>query len=149
MQTRSILLPSLLVSVPLLLPGCASISGSFKSASDSVAGSLEAIASPFESSSRSSGSGGGTQASSNYRRDVENYTLAYLDAPDQGEYLRGLASIAGLHGITHWEADPGTLDAIRELDESGRLDEGDRQRLRRELSPLGEAAVASTLGEDG
>jgi len=123
----------------LVLPSCASSVGSSKSLGDSLAGSVEAILSPFESSSRSSGSGA-EETAKNYRLDVEAYTVAYLDRNERSpSFLRGLGLVAQAHGITDWESAPETFDALAGVVHNDGLTQAQLQQLERELAPLGES----------
>jgi hypothetical protein len=73
--------------------GCGSIRGSIDSVSDSSAGVIESLKSPFVASSKSSGIGGTTEGSANYQRDVHSYALARLVRDDEpGEFLRGMSA---------------------------------------------------------
>lgn len=89
--------------------GCAS-SASSDSSSESSGSISDSVSSPFESSSDSSG---GDHAQ--YRSDVEDYTLAALEAAapfDSAGFARGLARIAESHGVSDWAALDGTYRAV-------------------------------------
>ncbi len=91
--------------------GC-SISTSFDSSSESSGSISDSISSPFQSSSDSSGGGG-----AHYKGDVEEYTVAALEAAGSRslgseQFARGLARIAADHGISDWEAVDGTYQAV-------------------------------------
>ena len=98
-------------AVALLLlasSGC----GVFKSSTSQ--GSSESISnsvsSPFKWSSKSSGSTGGDSASS---IDVREATELWAREGDDVDVLRrDVGRIAESHGVTDWEADPGTFDAM-------------------------------------
>ena len=48
-----------------------------------------------------------------YRDDVRVATRSWLESGDGSDaFLRELGRIAELHGISHWEAEPGSLIAI-------------------------------------
>jgi hypothetical protein len=49
-----------------------------------------------------------------YQRDVEQYTAAFLQAGGQGDasFLAGLGDVARNHGVSDWEADASTWEAI-------------------------------------
>lgn len=85
------------------LSGCAS----------SVAGSIsDSISSPFESSSDSSDSSSDEREEA-YRNDIRDYTYAYVRSNGDAAGLRdGVASIAGRHGVTNWEAETGSYVGI-------------------------------------
>lgn len=126
---------SISAAAAVLLFGCASIDSS-ESSSDSVAGLVESLASPFESSSASSESGGG-EAQTAYLQDVQAYTLAYLvESAEDGEFARGLSQVADGHGINDWEADAETFVAIRTAAGDPRVTGSARARLERELRVL-------------
>jgi hypothetical protein len=119
-----------------LLSSCASV----KSSSDSLAGSMEVILSPFQSSSDSSG-GGSEQSSRHYQQDVEAYTLIYLGREDdQPSYFQGLTMVAEAHGITDWEAAPETFDALARMVEGDELNGAQVKELELELASLDSAA---------
>jgi len=79
-----------------LLPGCGWIASSSK-----------LVSSPFVSSSKSS------SPETAYREDVSDYTAAHLQSagtPD--ELRRQIGALAGEHGITDWEHNESTFEAI-------------------------------------
>jgi len=128
--------------------GCASIRGSSESVVDSSAGVIESLKSPFVASSKSSGSGGGTQGAANYQRDVHSYALACLARDDEpGEFLRGMSRVAELHGVSDWEDSPDTFAALQALVAADELDAAGLARLRDGLAPLGPDKVALAFGE--
>lgn len=88
-----------LLSVTLtLLPGCSLFSDSSKSVSSS-----------FASSSKSS------SPEAAYREDVSDYTAAHLQSGGQPDELRRqIGSMAAKHGITDWERNEATFQAIGE-----------------------------------
>jgi hypothetical protein len=96
---------SAFLAIALLGFGC-----SLSQSSDSLSNS---ISSPFESSS--SFSDGEKSA---YRRDVEAYTLAFVESStdigemELAEFQRGIGHLAVESGITHWEADALTCASI-------------------------------------
>ncbi|QDU68171.1 hypothetical protein [Engelhardtia mirabilis] len=120
-----------------LAAGCASIEGSSESAADSSAGLVEALVSPFESSSTSSGSGG-TAAGVSYQQDVQAFVCSYLSAPSEpGDFARGLTQVAQAHGVSDWESQPGTFEVIEASVSDPALDSESRARLELELEALG------------
>jgi len=132
----------------LLLTRCALISGSLNSLSDSSAGAIEAVTSPLESSFTSSGgrAGGGVS----YRRDVEAYTVAFLeDTSLDGTFLRGLGQVAEVHGITDWEAVPETVEGISLAVQAVESPGVGVARLQRELAPLDPAFRTRAFGPTG
>jgi hypothetical protein len=80
-----------------------------------VSGTGTSISGSFRGLSRSSGSGGGEAARQAYRRDVRAFA-AHFAATGGGsdEFLRGIGSVAGEHGVTHWEGQADTHRAIGE-----------------------------------
>jgi hypothetical protein len=95
---------SLVVAVSLALAsalGC-SFSHSSESFSDSSKGS---------SDSSKSSSGDDEKA---FRDDVETYTVAYVGAGGRGDesFFGGLGDLARKHGVSDWESEPTTWEAI-------------------------------------
>ncbi len=82
----------------LLLTGCSF----FESSSDIVS-------SPFTSSSASFAG-----KETKYQEEVSSYTYAYVSSStaDYAGFRKGLAELAGKYGITNWEAQPITYNAI-------------------------------------
>ncbi len=80
---------------------------SFSASSES---SSKIISSPFTSSSASSSSSKDKQ----YQQDVTDYTSAYVrsSTADYSRFQHGLGEIAAKHGITNWEVQPSTYEAI-------------------------------------
>jgi hypothetical protein len=67
-----------------------------------------------ESSSKFSSSSSPSDKESAYQRDIRDYTTAYAaQGGDVDRFRHGVGAIAGDHGVTDWEADAGTLVAIR------------------------------------
>ncbi|MGR9106370.1 MAG: putative lipoprotein [Gammaproteobacteria bacterium] len=96
MSTRSIRF--IIIVIVLALSGC-SISES----------SSKIVSSPFESSSRSF-----SGKEEDYRDEVKGYTYAYIrsSTADYDGFRKGLAEIAEKYGITNWEVQPLTYNAI-------------------------------------
>jgi hypothetical protein len=104
-----------MVLASVALAGCQVISASITSPSDWVSGTGTSISGSFKGLSRSSGSGGGGESSSAYRRDLRAYAAEFADVGGSSEdFLRGIGRVAESHGVTHWEASPDTLLAIGE-----------------------------------
>ena len=134
-------------------PGCGSISDSVDSISDSVNNAFESVSNSFAASSNSSSPGGAEQALLNYERDVTGYAVAWLERdpagdPEGGELLRGVGFIAGLHGISDWEAAPATRSALLAASKDPQLDETDRARLQSELDRIEARDSAAATGSD-
>lgn len=100
--------------------GC-SISNSSQSISDSISSPSESISNSSESSSDSSNGGGGDDApapepaaeTASYQRDVSELTRTYLETGgDVDAYRAAVAGLAEDRGITDWEADAATTNAI-------------------------------------
>jgi hypothetical protein len=112
------------------------ISASITSPSDWVSGSVESISGSLKALSRSSGSGGSDGvAMQEYRRDLRAYATAFVrTGGSSDEFLRGVGQVAERHGITDWEAEPGTLVAIGEGLRQGQVGEPQLEILRRDLA---------------
>jgi hypothetical protein len=97
-----------LVATATLLQGCMisrSISESVTAVSGSVSDSLK--------SSSDTITGGDARAEQEYRDDVRVATRTLVDTgASDDQFLRELGRIAELHGISHWEAEPGSLIAL-------------------------------------
>jgi hypothetical protein len=98
--------------VPLL--ACQVIGASITSPSDWVSGTGTSISGSFKGLGRSSGSEGESESSKTaYRRDVRAFAAQFSQAGGSSDdFLRGIASVAEGHGISHWEGRPDTLLAI-------------------------------------
>jgi len=93
------------VTVLVSLYGC----GIFKSSTSeaSVEGSSDSSSDWSKSSSRSS------DDRTAYQEDIRDYTSAYAaQGGDPDHFQRNIRGIAEHHGVTNWEADPPTLEAI-------------------------------------
>jgi hypothetical protein len=87
---------TLLLLALALLPGCSLLTSSSKSSS-----------SPFASSSKSS------SPERAYREDVSDYTAAHLQSAGKPDELRRqIASLAAKRGITDWEHNEATFQAV-------------------------------------
>jgi hypothetical protein len=144
MMQRRLRLAFCLMLAPLT--GCQLIEASFVSISDSVAGSAAAISGSIESISRSSGSPPAATASAAYQRDVRAWTREFEGAPgSQEDFLRGIGRVAERHGLTDWEAEPGTLVAIGQgLKDAGWSEERMRD-LRERLAAVPPPAVEAVF----
>jgi hypothetical protein len=91
-----------LLLAPLL---ACSFSYSSKSISDSVKGSSDSSGSSSASSATNE---------SRYKKDVEEYTTAFVTSGggEPGSFLSGIGDLARKRGITDWEANAATWDAI-------------------------------------
>lgn len=92
--------------------GC-SISYSFEKSSDSSAHSSDSSG----HSSNSSGSSSGEEKkpdSARFEKDVEQYTVAFLEAGGREDesFFSGLGELARQHGVSDWESEPATWEAI-------------------------------------
>jgi hypothetical protein len=67
-----------------------------------------------KSSSDSSGSSSGGSDSARFQKDVEQYTEAFVQAGGQRDdsFFTGLGDLARKRGISDWESEPGTWEAI-------------------------------------
>jgi hypothetical protein len=117
---RSLLLAALLAS----LSGCQVIWASITSPSDWASGISTSLSGSIDGSLVSSGSKSPGDSSSAYREDVR--VLAATRAAEGAldvAFLREVSGVALRHGISDWQAEPATFDAIGEgLREAG-LDE--------------------------
>ena len=86
---------------------CVSSGCSFSTSSES---SSKLVSSPFQSISASSSG----DRSAQYSDDVRDYTSAYVrsSTSDYTGFRSGLADIAKRHGVTNWEVQPATYEAI-------------------------------------
>jgi len=115
------------------LAGC-SISNSSETLSDS-------ISSPFKWSSGSSDSGGGDSA---YRRDVSDYTVAFVrDGGDLDAFRTGVGRLAEQRGITDWEADVFTCASIGAGLQQAHLDRAEALRFGHQLFADGSESLAA------
>jgi len=136
-----------LLAFALVGTGCSSVSASLNSVSEASNGVVESLKGSVNSSSKSSGGGGG-QAALNYQRDVHSFALACLGRDEEpGEFVRGMSRVAELHGVSDWEESPDTYTAIHALVAADELDAAGLARLRAGLAPLGPDKVARALGE--
>lgn len=125
-----------IASVALL--GCASVSGSSDSISDSVRGSSNSISGSLESMSDSSSSDEHAAESEkeSYREDVRLATRSFVTSGESDlAFLRELGQIAERHGINDWESRPETLIGIGSGARQAGLAAGDLDAL---LSRLGQ-----------
>jgi len=92
--------------------GCQLISASLTSASDSISGTGHAIGGSSDAVSWSSErEPDGDQAS--YQRDMRQYVASFVRSGGQTvDFAPGAARIASSYGISNWEADSKTPDAI-------------------------------------
>jgi hypothetical protein len=93
-----------LLPVALLLASTAGCSFSYSSASSSKSS---------RSSSVSSSSSSPGHAQRSYENDVRDYTAAYIQSGGKIDaFRRKLAELAERHGLSDWEANLGTYEAI-------------------------------------
>jgi len=105
----------------------------------SLACSFSYSSESFSDSSKSSSSSSDSSGSDNarFRDDVTQYTEAYVEAGGRQEesFLAGLGDLARKRGISDWESEPSTWEAIgRGL---GRTDVTDAQRTAYEAAWAG------------
>jgi hypothetical protein len=112
--SRALLLATL--AVTSLSFGCQLISASVTSPSDSISGTGHAIGGSSESISDAiSVSSGGEPASekATYESDLREYTASFVRAGSEpSTFSSGATRIAASHGITNWETNDDTADAI-------------------------------------
>lgn len=118
----------------LLLAAALALSGplacSFSYSSESISDSSKSIS---NSSTSSSG-----EETARFLRDVEQYTVAFLRAGGRGDegFLTGLGDLARRRGVSNWEAEIATWEAIgRGL---GRAQLGEAERVAYERAWAGE-----------
>ncbi len=97
--------------------GCQLISASVKSISDTGAGIGKSVSASSEGILHSSGLGGGGGTSlaeeDGYRQDVRLATRAFAVSGEGDQaFVRELGRVAAAHGVSHWEALPGSWVAI-------------------------------------
>lgn len=66
------------------------------------------------SSARSSGSSSGDSGSARFHRDVEHFTALYVEerGRDESSFLAGIGDLARERGISDWEGEAATWEAI-------------------------------------
>jgi hypothetical protein len=75
--------------------------------------SSKSISDSSESSSESSSSSSPASSESNYRKDVESYTQAFvISGGSESAFFPGISDLAKKRGITDWEANEGTWRGI-------------------------------------
>jgi hypothetical protein len=96
----------------MLLTGCQVISASITSPSDSISGTGHAIGGSSESISESSGSKPVADKAT-FARDMRSFTASFVKSgAEVGTFGPGATRIAATHGITNWESNSDTADAI-------------------------------------
>ncbi len=106
---RALLLASL---AAIALTGCQVISASITSPSDSISGTGHAIGGSSDAISVSSGSQAASDKAT-YERDLRSYTSTFVKSGAEASMFGpGATRIAATHGITNWESNADTADAI-------------------------------------
>lgn len=122
-----------LVAAAVLLQGC-TIS---RSISKAVTTASESIVDSAKSSSKKL-SGDDARLEQEYRDDLRVAARTLVNAgASNDQFLRELGRIAELHGISHWEGEPGSLIALG----AGACEAG--------VSELWLDSLLSRLGQDG
>jgi hypothetical protein len=101
--------------VLLVLLFVAALGCSFSHSSDSSSDSSEHSSDSSTSSSDSSApDNDGKNDNARFQHDVEQYTVAYVQAGGRGDdgFFSGLGDVARSHGVSDWEAEPSTWEAI-------------------------------------
>jgi hypothetical protein len=94
--------------------GCQVISAIITSPSDSISGTGHAISGSSDAISVSSGSEPAADKAT-YENDLREYTASFIKAgSDPATFTPGATRIATTHGITNWESNGDTADAIGE-----------------------------------
>jgi hypothetical protein len=110
--SRALLLVTLAVTSASF--GCQVISAIITSPSDSISGTGHAISGSSDAISVSSGSEPAADRAS-YENDLREYTESFVKAGSEpSTFQSGATRIAASHGITNWEANGDTADAIGE-----------------------------------
>ncbi len=106
-----------------VLVGCAS-STSSQSSSDSSGSVSDSVSSVSYSLESISGSSSASSREGAYRGDVEDFTGEWLrSGGDAASFYQGVAPIAEDHGITNWQAEEITYEAVgRALRDAGVTD---------------------------
>ncbi len=131
------------VAAAMLLQGC-TLSRSISKAARTASGSI--VDSAKSSSKKLSGDN--ARLEQEYRDDLRVATRTLVDAgASDDQVLRELGRIAELHGISHWEGEPGSLIALG----AGACEAGmSEPRLDSLLARLGqEDARARSLAHEG
>ena len=107
--------PALLIATLVLTStsfGCQVISAIITSPSDSISGTGHAIGGSSEALSVSSGSEAASDKQT-YEKDLRSYTSTFVKSgAEASTYQPGATRIAQSHGITNWESNGDTADAI-------------------------------------
>jgi len=107
---RALLLGTL--AATLLTFGCQLISASITSPSDSISGTGHAIGGSSDAISVSSG-GKPDADKVTYERDMRAYTSTFVKSgAESSTFAPGATRIAASHGISNWETNAETADAI-------------------------------------
>lgn len=123
MTNRALLGPSVATAVALVCTialGCSisyssnSISDSARNSSESSGHSSDSSVASSESSSPARDKEKSKEEISRFDQDVEQYTLTFLGAggSDEASFLSGLGDLARKHGVSDWESEPSTWEAI-------------------------------------
>ncbi|MEX2205704.1 MAG: putative lipoprotein [Myxococcota bacterium] len=111
-SSRTLLLATL--AATFVTYGCQLISASITSPSDSISGTGHAISGSSDAISVSSGSEAASDKVT-YERDMRAYTSTFVKSgAEPSTFAPGATRIAATHGISNWEPDSKTADAIGE-----------------------------------
>ena len=93
--------------------GCGLLSRSSESVSDSIEHSSDSVAASSRSSSPDHDHDHDADQT-RYQHDVEQYTVAFLEAGGRTDasFFSGLGDVARRHGVSDWENEPSTWEAI-------------------------------------
>lgn len=112
MHTSRTFVLATLAAATFVTHGCQLISASITSPSDSISGTGHAIGGSSESISASSGSEAASEKAT-YERDMRAYTSTFVKSgAELSTFATGATRIAASHGISNWETDAKTPDAI-------------------------------------
>ena len=108
--SRALLLGTL--AATFVTYGCQLISASVTSPSDSISGTGHAIGGSSDAISVSSGSEAASDKVT-YERDLRSYTSTFVKSgAEVSTFAPGATRIAATHGVSNWETNPDTADAI-------------------------------------
>ncbi len=100
------------LAATFLTYGCQLISASITSPSDSISGTGHAIGGSSEAISVSSG-GKPDSDTATYEGDMRAYTSTFVKSgAEASTFSAGATRIAATHGVSNWEANSDTADAI-------------------------------------
>jgi len=102
------------IALAVACAGSLACSFSYSSEGSSDSSKSSSDSSDSSDSSGSSGSSSGGKESALFQKDVEQYTEAFVEAGGQREesFFAGLGDLARKRGVSDWESEPSTWEAI-------------------------------------